>query len=75
MKQTLNQNGYYGPASLFLICRVGSSRSATESLAQLEENKDIKHMVFWSKDQLDTKLIDMQQDVDKYAGWVRYTSK
>jgi hypothetical protein len=41
----------------------------------LEENKDIKHMVFWSKDQLDTKLIDMQQDVDKYAGWVRYVSK
>jgi hypothetical protein len=70
LKQTLNLNGYFGPATLFLICRVGSSSSAAESLGSLKDNPDIKNMVFLSDDQLDTKLINMQDDVDQYAGWV-----
>ena len=75
MKQTLNLNGYLGPATLFLICRVGNSNSAAESLSSLKDNRDIKNMVFLSDDRLDTMLIDMQDDVDQYAGWVSYALK
>lgn len=70
MKQTLEYNGYSGPASLFLICRVGSSENAARSLRSLNDIPAIRDMVFLSEDQLDTKLMSMQNDVDLYAGWV-----
>jgi hypothetical protein len=71
LKQTLTLNGYHGPATLFLICRVGSDEQAATSLKGLKRNPKISNMVALSDDQLDTKLVGMQNNLDHYAGWVK----
>ncbi|KAH0566236.1 hypothetical protein GP486_000357 [Trichoglossum hirsutum] len=69
-KNLLNKNNYLGPAALFLICRVGGDNTAAASLMGLKHNKAIKDMVLYSEDQLDSKLSQMQGNIDEYAGWV-----
>ena len=55
---------------VFLICRVGSDKTAAESLLLLKKNETIRDIVLYSEDKLDTKLQEAGGDVNKFAGWV-----
>lgn len=69
--KTTVQRRYPGPTVLFLVCRVGSDEAAARSLKALNSDPEIRDMVMYSENQLDSKLADMNNDVDHYTGWVR----
>ncbi|KAL2179534.1 uncharacterized protein P884DRAFT_267948 [Thermothelomyces heterothallicus CBS 202.75] len=71
-KKTLRENGSVGPATLFLICRVGSDNESARTLEALNDNTAINDIVLYSKSQLDLKLDESEKEghVDGYIGWV-----
>lgn len=69
-RSVLRNNDYEGPAVLFLICRVGSDGDAAEKLKNLKKHKDIRDVILYSEDQLDSKLTEMQNNIDAYTGYV-----
>ncbi|RYP05198.1 hypothetical protein DL764_003978 [Monosporascus ibericus] len=69
-KDMLESKGNNGPAVLLLICRVGDDQNEKAKLRKLKENDNIRKMLLYSEDQLDSRLAELQHDIVKYTRWV-----
>jgi hypothetical protein len=64
--------GYKNAATVFLISRVGSSEEAKKFLDALRDDKEIGHMVYSSKEDLNEKWEAFRAGGDNaaYTAWV-----
>jgi len=64
--------GYTKAAVVFLISRVGTSDEARNFLEELRNDKEVGHMVYSSKDDLNEKWEAFKASGDNvaYTGWV-----
>lgn len=69
-KDLLESKGYSGPTVLFMTCRVGSADGEHKELIKLNNNEKVRRMLLYTGDQLDLKLAGVENDINKYTGWV-----
>lgn len=64
--------GYKKAAVVFLISRVGTSDDARKFLEKLRNDKEVGHMVYATKDDLNEKweAFKASEDNAAYTGWV-----
>ncbi len=71
-KRSMELRGYKKAAAIFLISRVGTSKDARKFLDELRNDREVGHMVYSSKEDLNEKWEEFKagENNSAYTAWV-----